>query len=542
MNEQYNLLAEFGRVDAQTVYLARDRATGEVAIARRRSDDPSAPLTISHVLDATVPADGAVCSSCIGALRSWGRFCPSCGREVFAAQPTAPDAPTPEQLLDAVRNAAEGRFDILGSIPRADGGDTIYFAVDLSTADVVALRLNREGVESDGTLSYSLELPLTLSPVAVPPTTAKPTPTSSPAPKSDSFTAMFGAAAPPPPPPVVQPMAPVVQPMAPVGQPIAPPKAQPKELPPGMAYSATMPMAVETPAASPPPPPSPVSAAPPERPRRTTTPIPEPSTPVLSPLPSPAQERRAIPKGVIGAVAAVLVIAVVLVAFALRPKPTPPPVVVAPDTTPTPAPAPVVDTTTRAQDTTTVAAAPAPAPVVPAPTKPTPTPPRRKPKVTGRDTVGLAEAIRECSSSALAGNWTTAAPVCQRAAAAGDPDAELSLGMMYQRGSGVPGSPTEAYKWFRKASDDGSIRATNYLAWAYANGDGVKRDGPAAIKLFQKSAASGNAQGEYGLGMMYANGAGAMRSDSLATLWFRKAAAQGDPLARSELTRRGLTP
>jgi TPR repeat protein len=170
-----------------------------------------------------------------------------------------------------------------------------------------------------------------------------------------------------------------------------------------------------------------------------------------------------------------------------------------------------------------------------------PTPPRRKPRLAGRDTVGLAEAIRDCSSSTLAGNWTAAAPVCERAAAAGNADAELSLGMMYQRGTGVQGSPADAFKWFRKASDDGSIRATNYLAWAYANGDGVKRDGPAAIKLFQKSADAGNAQGEYGLGMMYANGSGAMRSDSLAVVWFRRAATQ-EPLARAELTRRGLTP
>jgi hypothetical protein len=498
MNEQYNLLAEFGRVDGQTVYLARDRATGAVAIARRRSDDhPSGPLTISHVLDATVPADGAVCSSCIGALRSWGRFCPSCGREVFGAQPASGDSPSSEQLLDAVRHAAEGRFDILGSIPRADGGDTIYFAVDLTTADVVALRLNREGIEADGTLSYSLELPLTLSAVQ----TAKP----------DSFTAMFGAASPPPPPPVAV-------------------------MPPGMAWSATMPMAVETP--TPPPP------APPERKRRTTTPIPEPSTPVLAPLPPPTPPRRpAVPKGVvIGAVAAVLVVGVVFVALALRPKPAPSPVAVARDTTPTPAPSPV-DTTKPAQpapDTTTVATTtPPPEPVAPAPTKPTPA--RRKPRVNPRDTVGLSEAIRECSSSTLAGNWTTAAPVCERAAAAGDADAELSLGMMYQRGNGVPGSTTDAVRWFHKAADQGSIRATNYLAWAYANGDGVKRDGAAAIKLFQKSADAGNAQGEYGLGMMYANGSGAMRSDSMAVVWFRRAATQ-EPLARAELTRRGLTP
>ncbi|HSY80263.1 MAG TPA: tetratricopeptide repeat protein [Gemmatimonadaceae bacterium] len=532
MNEQYNLLAEFGRVDGQTVYLARDRATGEVAIARRRSDDPSGPLTISHALDATVPADGAVCSFCMDDLRTWGRFCPSCGREVFGAQPASADSPTAEQLLDAVRHAAEGRFDILGSMPRAEGGDTIYFAVDLNTADVVALLLNREGIEADGTLAYSLELPLTLSPVAkgpvaAPAVAAKPAPPLPP--KADSFTAMFGAVAPPPPAPVVQSVAPpVVMP-----PPVVPPVVMPPPVVPPPPVSATLaPMPAATPS--------------PERTRRTTAPIPEPSTPVLSP--PPARQRQAVPKGVvIAGIAAVLGVGVLFVVLALRPKPAPAPIAVAQDTTsPAPAPAATADTAKPqpSPDTTTVAAETpppvAPAPVAPAVTKPTPTP-RRK-RLTGRDTLGLAEAIHDCSSSTLAGDWSTAAPVCERAAAAGDPDAELSLGMMYQRGNGVPGSLADAFKWFQKASDGGSVRATNYLAWAYANGDGVKRDGAAALKLFHKSATSGNAQGEYGLGMMYANGTGAMRSDSLAVLWFRKAAAQNDPLARSELTRRGLTP
>jgi hypothetical protein len=535
MNEQYNLLAEFGRVDGQTVYLARDRATGEVAIARRRSDDPSGPLTISHVLDATVPADGAVCSSCMDDLRTWGRFCPSCGREVFGAQPTSPDSPSPDQLLDAVRHAAEGRFDILGSMPRAEGGDTIYFAVDLNTADVVALLLNREGIEADGTLAYSLELPLTLSPVAKgPAAAAAATPAPPPPPKADSFTAMFGAVAPPPPAaPIVQSMVPpAVIPPPVITSPVVPPQVVPPA--PASATLGAMPAAAHVPDRVP------------ERTRRTTAPIPEPSTPVLSP--PPARQRQAVPKGVlIAGVAAVLGLGVLFVVLALRPKPAPAPVAVAQDTTsPTPAPVATADTAKPqpSPDTTTVAAETpppvAPAPVAPAVTKPTPTP-RRK-RLTGRDTLGLAEAIHDCSSSTLAGDWSTAAPVCERAAAAGDPDAQLSLGMMYQRGNGVPGSLADAFKWFQKASDGGSIRATNYLAWAYANGDGVKRDGAAAIKLFHKSATSGNAQGEYGLGMMYANGTGAMRSDSLAVVWFRKAAAQNDPLARSELTRRGLTP
>ena len=535
MNEQYNLLAEFGRVDGQTVYLARDRATGQVAIARRRSDDPSGPLTISHALDATVPADGAVCSSCMDSLRTWGRFCPNCGREVFGAQPASADSPSADQLLDAVRHAAEGRFDILGSMPRAEGGDTIYFAVDLNTADVVALLLNREGIEADGTLAYSLELPLTLSPVAKGPAAAPAPATAAPhpPPKADSFTAMFGAVPPPSEPPPAASPAPIVNSIV-TPPPVVPPPVVPPPVVPPPPVSATLaPMPAATPA--------------PERTRRTTAPIPEPSTPVLSP--PPARQRQGVPKGVlIAGVAAVLALGVLFVVLALRPKAAPAPIAVAQDTTsPTPAPVATADTAKPAPDTTTVAAeTPPPAPVAPAPvapavTKPAPPTPRRK-RLTGRDTLGLAEAIHDCSSSTLAGDWSTAAPVCERAAAAGDPDAELSLGMMYQRGNGVPGSLADAFKWFQKASDGGSIRATNYLAWAYANGDGVKRDGAAAIKLFHKSATSGNAQGEYGLGMMYANGTGAMRSDSLAVLWFRKAAAQNDPLARSELTRRGLTP
>src|SRR5579862_131243 len=318
MNEQYNLLAEFGRVDGQTVYLARERTTGQVAIARRPADDPSAPLTISHVLDGTVPADGAVCPYCMDDLRTWGRFCPSCGREVFGAQATSSDSPSSERLLSAVRNAAEGRFDVLGSVPRAEGGDTVYFAVDLNTADVVALLLNREGIEADGTLAYSLELVLTLSPVAAAP--------------------LPSAAAPPPPP---------AAPPVPVTSRIIPPSATPRE-----------------------------------RPRRTTTPIPEPTLPIVSapmpPLPPKrVPQRRPLPKAVVfGAVAAILVIGVVFVVMALMPKSEPAPVAVARDTTPTPAP--VADTAKPqpAPDTTTVAAAPeppAPAPVAPAPVAPAPT-------------------------------------------------------------------------------------------------------------------------------------------------------------------------
>ena len=47
-------------------------------------------------------------------------------------------------------------------------------------------------------------------------------------------------------------------------------------------------------------------------------------------------------------------------------------------------------------------------------------------------------------------------------AKAGDPDAQLSLGLMYAKGQGVPQDPAEAVKWFRLVADRGQI-ADNVL-------------------------------------------------------------------------------
>ncbi len=514
----YDLLAEFGRVDGQTVYLARERATGALAVARRPSGaSASAPLTVSRVLDGTVPADGAVCPSCVGSLRTWGRFCPSCGREVFGTAPTTGEAPGAAELLQAVRDAAADRFDVLGALPRSDGGDTIYFAVDLNTADVVALRLAREGVEADGTLSYSLELPLTLSPVG--PTVAPPAPAQAAPPKPPA-----PPAAPPPAPPAVNDdsftsIFAVDSPRS------APPPRSPSPPPPPVPSAASATGMMFAPAAAPPAPP------PPKAPEPVTVPSPD--------VPPAAKPRSPVPRAVIiGGGLVIGVIAAVLVVMALEPKraplvavadtTTPPPVVR--DTT-TPKPAPVVDTTPR------------PPVATPAPEPKRPEPPKPKRRVASADTAGLGDAIAVCSSASLHSQWQTARPACERAAAAGNADAELSLGMMLsQSGTGAPRNMPEAVTWFRKSAEQGNARARNYLGWAYANGDGVARDGAQALLLFRQSAEAGNAQGEYGLGMMYANGTGTMRSDSLAVQWFRRAATNGDALARGELTRRGLTP
>jgi hypothetical protein len=64
------------------------------------------------------------------------------------------------------------------------------------------------------------------------------------------------------------------------------------------------------------------------------------------------------------------------------------------------------------------------------------------------------------------------------AAEQGSARAEYSLGVLYQRGSGVPKNLQEAIKWYRMAAAQGDPKAQYNLGFMYANGEGVTRDLP----------------------------------------------------------------
>jgi membrane associated rhomboid family serine protease len=66
------------------------------------------------------------------------------------------------------------------------------------------------------------------------------------------------------------------------------------------------------------------------------------------------------------------------------------------------------------------------------------------------------------------GNKPAALTTYRKAAEMGDSFAEYNLGMMYERGEGVPRDEQEAVKWYRKAADQGTPDALNNAAWAYA--------------------------------------------------------------------------
>ena len=105
--------------------------------------------------------------------------------------------------------------------------------------------------------------------------------------------------------------------------------------------------------------------------------------------------------------------------------------------------------------------------------------------------------------------------------------AQLDLGLMYVRGSGVPQDDAEAAKWFRKAADQGNAYAQGNLGFMYANGQGVPQDYAEAVKWYHKAADQGDAIAQGSLGHHYSNGLGVPEDQDKAVKWFRLASEQG---------------
>ncbi len=132
--------------DGTIAYLARELADKKL-VALRLTHSPKAEneymLEVAKHLDASVPAPAGGCPRCGAPPRSWGRFCPQCGLDLWMG-PSGTDARSKEALHEAVKQATRGKFEILGEMSRAQGGGVVYFARDVATGRVEALRLQQE--------------------------------------------------------------------------------------------------------------------------------------------------------------------------------------------------------------------------------------------------------------------------------------------------------------------------------------------------------------------------------------------------------------
>lgn len=124
----------------------------------------------------------------------------------------------------------------------------------------------------------------------------------------------------------------------------------------------------------------------------------------------------------------------------------------------------------------------------------------------------------------------TAATWYQRSAEQGYAKAQFNLGVMYGRGEGVPLDLELSAKWYRLAAEQDHAYAQHNLAQMYLSGVGVERDLSAAFKWESSAARLGDFNAQYTLGLMYFYGQGTGANSHLAYEWIAKGMSGGYPI------------
>ena len=89
------------------------------------------------------------------------------------------------------------------------------------------------------------------------------------------------------------------------------------------------------------------------------------------------------------------------------------------------------------------------------------------------------------------GNYATAMREWRPLAKQGVAKAQFNLGVMYERGQGVPKDSAEAVRWYRRAAEQGFAKAYFNLGNMYDMGQGVPQDYAEAYIWFSLAAAGG---------------------------------------------------
>jgi len=120
-----------------------------------------------------------------------------------------------------------------------------------------------------------------------------------------------------------------------------------------------------------------------------------------------------------------------------------------------------------------------------------------------------------------------------RLATAGQSDAQMKLGWMYQVGKGVDRDLEQAKVWYRAALQTESPRAEFYLGTVYWNESAF----PEAVAWFESAASHGFTPAMYQLGRMYRHGVGVAPDEGVAAQYVEEAARGGHIFAQRDLAR-----
>ncbi len=110
--------------------------------------------------------------------------------------------------------------------------------------------------------------------------------------------------------------------------------------------------------------------------------------------------------------------------------------------------------------------------------------------------------------------------------------AQYNVGIMYERGLGVPRQPARAVRWYRLAAERGFAPAQVNLGLLSLAGEGVPKDATEAAAWFRAAADQDDPRGLYSLGRLYLDGSGLGRDPVRACRLFERAARRGHDHAR----------
>ena len=253
-------------------------------------------------------------------------------------------------------------------------------------------------------------------------------------------------------------------------------------------------------------------------------------------IPRPEPKRR---RPAIMAMAGIAVVVLAGAAWlALRPSAAPP---VAPPPATAASPNPVVT------------APPSPVGVAPAPPPPPPAagakaPGAKNPATSATNTPATkpgavapgtppptaSATVASCAKLVAAATWSAALPACTKEAEAGSAAAQRALGTMYDKGTGVPESPTDAVTWYRRAAAS-DVEAKFLLSHLLEVGRGTPRNDAESTVLLRESAAGGWLRAQQVLAYRLENGSGIKKDETEAAVWYRRAAERGDLLSQERL-------
>ena len=144
LDRQVEFFGELGRsTDGTVALLGRDRTTQRLVAVRIRAAlgaQGTYQVDVLRHLDSSLPEIKSECPTCHNILHSWSRFCPYCAGDLSGVA-VSQSRRSREELLELVRRACVGRYDVLGEMDRPEGGGLVYFGRDVQTRELVAMRL-----------------------------------------------------------------------------------------------------------------------------------------------------------------------------------------------------------------------------------------------------------------------------------------------------------------------------------------------------------------------------------------------------------------